>query len=185
MILNETRGVNCGLMGAFLSPLSPSSLSVLLLSSSLLSLLSLSLLVFFVVIMLSALSLLLLLPYLLVVVLVSRDKDPVGYRNSSQASNLHSEQLPVGLCHGQGAPLLTGSLSRYPRCRNGLAPNRSGHGCLCRSVPRGASWYGRWDGFHYLRPQSPANKTLSQGRLQHRALQDPCTNNSPVPGWWP
>ena len=71
----------------------------------------------------------------------------------------------VGLCHGQGSPLPAGSLSRCPQCHNGLAPSRSGHGCLCRSVPRGGSWYGRWEGFQYLRSQSPASETLSQSRL--------------------
>ena len=53
----------------------------------------------------------------------------------------------MGLCHGQGSPLLAGPVSHYPQCHNGLAPSRSGHGCLCRSVPRGGSWYGRWEGF--------------------------------------
>ena len=48
----------------------------------------------------------------------------VGYRNSWQASNLHSEQLSVGLYHGQGSPLLAGPLSRYPQCHNGLAPSK-------------------------------------------------------------
>ena len=72
-------------------------------------------------------------------------------------------------CHGQCTPLLAGPLSRYPQYHNGLAPSKSGHGCLCRSVLRGGSWYFR-EGFQYLRSQSPASKTLSQSRLQHRAV---------------
>ena len=71
-------------------------------------------------------------------------------------SNLHSEQLSAGLCLGQGSLLLAGPLSRYPQCHNGLAPSRSEHMCLCRSVPRGGSWYDKWEGFLYLCPLSPA-----------------------------
>ena len=71
-------------------------------------------------------------------------------------SNLHSEQLSAGLCHGQGSVLLAGPLAHYPQCHNGLAPSRSEHMCLCRSVPREGSWYDKWEGFLCLRPQSPA-----------------------------
>ena len=79
------------------------------------------------------------------------------------ASNRHSEQLSVGLCHGQGSALLAGPLSHYPQCHNGLAPSRRGHECLCRSMmPRGDSQSGKWECFLYLHPQLPANKTLSQ-----------------------
>ena len=38
------------------------------------------------------------------------------------ASNLQSGQSLVGLCHGQGSPLLAGPLSHSPLCHNGLAP---------------------------------------------------------------
>ena len=97
------------------------------------------------------------------------------------ASNLQSGQSLVGLCHGQGSPLLVGPLSHSPLCHNGLAPSRSGHKCLCRSMPRGDSWSGKWEGCQYLRLQLPASKTLS--RLRHRAVQDPCVDNSSVPMW--
>ena len=97
-------------------------------------------------------------------------------------SNLHSEQLSAGLCHVQGSLSLAGPLPHYPQCHNGLAPSRSEHVCLCRSVPRGGSWYDKWEGFPYLRPRSPASKTLSPSRIQHRAVQGPCVCNSPVPG---
>ena len=80
-------------------------------------------------------------------------------------SNLRSEQLPMGLCHGQRSPLLAGLLHHSPQCHNGLAPSRSGHECLCRSMPRGDSWSGKLGGCRYLRPQLPASKTLSQSRL--------------------
>ena len=56
-------------------------------------------------------------------------------------SNLHSEQLSVGLCHYQGSLLPAGPLSHYPQCHIGLAPSRSKHMWLCRSVPRGGSLY--------------------------------------------
>ena len=59
------------------------------------------------------------------------------------ASNLQSGQSSVGLFHGQGSPLLAGPLSNSPLCHNGLAPSRSGHKCLCRSMPRGDSWSGK------------------------------------------
>ena len=99
------------------------------------------------------------------------------------ASNLQSGQSLVGLCHGQGSPLPAGPLSHSPICHNGLAPKRSGHGCLCHSMRRGDSWSGKWEGCQYLHPQLPASKTLSQSRLQHRAVQDPCADNSSVPMW--
>ena len=73
---------------------------------------------------------------------------------------------------GQGPPLLAGPLFHYPQSHNGLAPSRSGHMCLCCSEPRKLSWYDKWDGFPYLRPQLPASKTLSQSRIQHRALHN-------------
>ena len=109
---------------------------------------------------------------------------PVWCRNLLVVSNLHSEQLSAGLCHGQGPPSLAGPLSHYPQCHNGLAPSRSGHMCLCHSEPRERSWYDKWEGFPYLRPQLPASKTLTPSRKQHRAIQDPCAYNSPVPGQW-
>ena len=115
---------------------------------------------------------------LVVPVLVSRDTDlyhvmihptwfgpPVGYMSLLVASNLHSEQLSTGLCHGHGSLLLAGQLSHYPQCHNGLAPSRSGHKCLCRSVPRGGSWPGKWEGFLHLLTESTASKALSQSRL--------------------
>ena len=80
--------------------------------------------------------------------------------------------------------LLAGLLSHSPQCHNGLAPSRSGHERLCRSMPRGDSWSGKWEGCRYLRPQLPASKTLSQSRLRHRAVQDPCADSSSVPRWW-
>ena len=44
-------------------------------------------------------------------------------------------QSLVGLCHGQGSPLLAGPLSYSPLCHNGLAPSRSGLEYLCHSMP--------------------------------------------------
>ena len=108
---------------------------------------------------------------------------PVEWKSWPVASNLQSGRSLVGLCHGQGSPLLAGPLSHSPLCHNGLAPSRSGHKCLCRSMPRGDSWYGKWEGCQYLRLQLPASKTLSQSRLRHRAVQDPCADNSSVPMW--
>ena len=90
----------------------------------------------------------------------------------------------MGLCHGQGSPLLPGVLSHSPQCHNGLAPSRSGHACLCRSMPTGDSWSGKWEGCRCLHPQLPASKTLSQSRLWHRAVQGPCADSSSVPRWW-
>ena len=99
------------------------------------------------------------------------------------ASNLPSGQSLVGLCHGQGSPLPASPLSHSPLCHNGLAPSRSGTKCPCRPMPRGDSWSGKWEGCEYLRLQLPASKTLSQSRLRHRAVQDPCADNSSVPMW--
>ena len=96
-------------------------------------------------------------------------------------TNLHSKQLWAGLCHGRGFIFLAGPLTHFPQCHNGLAPCRSGRMCFCRSMPRGGSWYDKWEGFMYLRLQSPASKTSSPSRIQHRALQDPYADNSPVP----
>ena len=101
-----------------------------------------------------------------------------------RVSNLQSEQSPEGLCHGQVSPLLAGLLSHSPQCHNGLAPSSSWHKCLCRSMPRGDSWSGKWEGCRYLCPKLPASKTLSQSRLWHRAVQDPCADTSSVPRWW-
>ena len=42
----------------------------------------------------------------------------------------------------------------------------------------------KWEGCRCLRPQLPASKTLSQSRLRHRAIQDPCADISSVPRWW-
>ena len=108
---------------------------------------------------------------------------PVECKSLPVASNLQSGQSLVGLCHGQGSPLLAGPLSHSPLCHNGLAPNRNRHGCLCRSMPRGDSWSGKWEGCQYTPPQLPASKTLSQSKLRHRAVQDPCADNSSVPRW--
>ena len=99
---------------------------------------------------------------------------PVECRGLPTASNQHSKQLPVVQCHGKGSPLLAGPLSHSPQWNNDLATSRSGHGYLCRSVPRGYSWSVKWEGFEYLRPQLPASKTLRQSKLWHRAIQDPC-----------
>ena len=103
---------------------------------------------------------------------------PVECKSLPVASNLQSGQSLVGLCHGQGSPLLAGPLSHSPLCHNGLAPSRSGHKCLCRSMPRGDSWSGKWEGCQYICLQLPASKTLSQSRQRHRAVQDPCADNS-------
>ena len=97
----------------------------------------------------------------------------VGCRSLLVVSSLHNEQLSAGLCHGQGSLLLAGPLSPYPQCHNSLAPSRSGHMCLCRSIPRGDSWYDKREGFPYLHPQSPANKTMSLSKIGNCALQDP------------
>ena len=97
--------------------------------------------------------------------------------------NVRVDQSLVGLCHSQGSPLLAGPLSHSPLCHTGLAPSRSGHKCLCHSMSRGDSWSGKWEVCQYLRLQLPASKTLSQSRLRHRAVQDPCADNSSVPMW--
>ena len=86
-------------------------------------------------------------------------------------SNLHSKQLSAGLCHVQGSLSLSGPLPHYPQCHNGLAPSRSEHVCLCRSVPRWGSWYDKWEGFPYLRPKSPASKTLAPPWLTYTYLR--------------
>ena len=67
-----------------------------------------------------------------------------------------------------GPPLLAGPLSHSPQYHNGLATSISGYECFCRSMPRGDSWFGKWEGCQYLRPQSPASKTSSQSRLWPR-----------------
>ena len=107
---------------------------------------------------------------------------PVWCKSLLMVSNLHSEQLSAGLCRAHRSLLLAGPPPHYPQCHNGLAPSRSEHMCLCRSVPRGGSWCDKWEDFPYLRPQSPASKTLIPSRIQHRAVQGPCAYNSPVPG---
>ena len=83
----------------------------------------------------------------MVLVFVSRDTDiyhiidtpiwfepPVPSKSLQVAKNLHSEQLPTGLGHGQGSFLLAGPLFYYPPCHNVLAPSRSVHKCLCHSM---------------------------------------------------
>ena len=103
------------------------------------------------------------------------------YVKQAAVTNLLSGQSLVGLCHGQGSPLLAAPPSHSPLCHNGLAPSRIGHKCLCCSMPRGDPWSGKWEGCQYLRLQLPASKTLSQSRLRHHAVQDPCADNSSVP----
>ena len=60
---------------------------------------------------------------------------------------IYSEPLPGVLCHGQRSLLLAGPPSHYPQCHKGLAPSRNRHECPCRSMPRGGSWYDKWEGF--------------------------------------
>ena len=61
---------------------------------------------------------------------------PAGYRSLLVVSNLHSEQLSAGLCHGQVYLLLLHSFITL----NAWALSRSGHKYLCHSMPRGAIW---------------------------------------------
>ena len=56
--------------------------------------------------------------------------------SSLVASNLHSEQLSAGPCHGQGSCLLAGPQSHYPQSQNGLAPSRGGHVSLSLNSQR-------------------------------------------------
>ena len=84
--------------------------------------------------------------------------------------NLHGEQLCAGLCHDQGFLLLAGPLSHYHQYQNGIAPSRSGHKSICHSMPRGDSWYVKWDDFQYLRTQLPPSKISSQSKLQHHIV---------------
>ena len=130
-------------------------------------------------------------------VLASRDRDlchvrthPIwsepaaGYRSWLMALNLLNGLLPMGQCHGQGTPLLTGQLFHFPQCHSGLVSSRNEHVCLYHSIATGGSWYSRWEGSQYLPPQSLASMTLSQSRLQHHVALAPCADNSPVPEWW-
>ena len=55
-----------------------------------------------------------------------------------------SGDLPVGLCKDcQGSLLLLGPLFHYPQCHNGLVFGRNEHVCLCHSITRAGSWYGK------------------------------------------
>ena len=96
--------------------------------------------------------------------LVSDRRGLFGVYRDNNWIGLHSEQLAACLCHSQGSLLLAGPLSHYPQCHNSLASSRIG---LFLSMPRGGSWYDKWEGFPYLHSQSPASKTLSQSRIQH------------------
>ena len=62
------------------------------------------------------------------------------------ASNLHSEVLSVGQCHGQGFLLPVGPRFHFLQCHNCLVSSRNGHVCLYHSVSRGGSWYSKWEG---------------------------------------
>ena len=86
--------------------------------------------------------------------LASRDKDlcqvqtrptwfepAAGYRSLLVALNLPNELLPLGQCHGQGTPLLTGWLFYFQICHNGLVSIRNEQVCLYRWIARGGSWY--------------------------------------------
>ena len=120
------------------------------------------------------------LEFYLVVILLSKDKDlyhvlipptwfqpPYGYRSLRVDSNLYIEHLSSSIYHGIEPIFLAGPLSDYRQRHNRLAPSRSGHKCLCHSMPKGGLWYANWEVFLHLHHQSPASKTLSQRRLQH------------------
>ena len=94
------------------------------------------------------------------------------------ASNLH-QQLSMGLCHGQGFHLIAFPPSHSPQYHNGLAPS-TWHKCFSCLMLRWDSWSTNEDS-QYLRPQFPASKTLSQSKLWHRAVKDPCADNNSVP----
>ena len=92
-------------------------------------------------------------------VLASRDRDlcnvrthpiwsePVaGYMSWLMALNLHNGLLPMGQCHSQGTPLLTGQLFHFPQCHSGLVSSRNEHVCLYHSIATGGSWCSRWEG---------------------------------------
>ena len=123
-------------------------------------------------------------------VLVSRDRDlghvqphPIwfesaaGYGSGPVASNLHSGDMPECLCHGQGSLLLAGPLFHFPQCHNSLLASRDEHVCVCHSITRGCSWYGKYSGFQCLPPQSPASRIWSQSSLLHRWIQIETTIN--------
>ena len=130
-------------------------------------------------------------------VLVLRDKDlghvqphPIwleptaGCRNWKVASNLHSGHLPDGRYRGPVSLLLAGQLFCFPQFHNWLVSSRNEHVCLCHSITRGDSRYGKLKGSPCLHPQSPASRTASQCRLLHHGELGPCAGNSPVPVWW-
>ena len=70
--------------------------------------------------------------------------EPVaGYRSWLMALNLHNGLLPMGQCHGQGTPLLTGQRFHFPQCHSGLVSSRNEHVCLyhdCRVTNKGNGW---------------------------------------------
>ena len=55
------------------------------------------------------------------------------------ALNLHNGLLPMGQCHGQVTPLLTGQLFHFPQCHSGLVFSRNEHVCLYHSIATGGS----------------------------------------------
>ena len=91
-----------------------------------------------------------------------------------------SEHLSVGLSLGWGSLLLVGPPFHFPQ----LVSSRNEHMCLCHSITRTGSWYGKSKGSRGLNPQLLANRTLNQSRPLHRDGQVPCVGNSSVPDWW-
>ena len=64
-------------------------------------------------------------------------------RSRPVASNLCSGHLPVGLFLGRGSLLLVSPLSHFPKCHSGLESSRTEQVCLCYSITRAGSWYGK------------------------------------------
>ena len=69
------------------------------------------------------------------------------------ASNLCSVHLPVSLSLGRGSLLLVSPLFHFPQCHNGLVSSRNERVCLCHSITRAGSWYGKSKGSRCLHPQ--------------------------------
>ena len=97
---------------------------------------------------------------------------------------LCSGNLPVSPSLGRGSLLLVGPLFHFPQYHSGLVSSRIEHVCLCHSITRTGSWYGRSKGSLCLHPQLLANRTLSQSRPLHRDGLGQCVGNSSVSDWW-
>ena len=84
------------------------------------------------------------------------------------ASNLCRGHLPVDTGRGSLVPVV--HLFHFPQCHSGLVSSRNKHVCLCHSLTRAGSWYGKSKDSRHLNPLYCLSiHSGQQGQQQHRS----------------